>query len=303
MSDGSAFLDGWKYTPVAAPSRSGTRLTAGSASRPSTAPRRPPTAPPSRSSPASSRTPCSRSSSTRSTSCPNTPGSLDPNGIHKVGSVTGYMTPGQIADITSLYTHDYIAEFSVPTAPTATTCSRATCTRSSTGLPARVAPTPTHLLCRRRRLRRQGHLRGLLGREDLHRQVRPRHGLHGQPRPVHHRQARRQERGLELHQPAAHGCRRARVGRPRLPPVWQYRNASGNWIDVPTGAKFSAVALNDDTITSVTLRAKWEADEGHHHLHDADRRYRQERRQRHQRAQPRLGFRRTSTPCPVRPMP
>ena len=43
-------------------------------------------------------------------------------------------------------------------------------------------------------------------------------------------------------------------------PKWQYKNASGNWVDVPANAKVSDITATDDNTNPIVLRALWETD-------------------------------------------
>ena len=191
----------------------------------------------------------------------NTPGTLDPNGIHKVGSVTGYMTPGTMADITNLNTHDYIAEFERPDGTTRNPLLKgyvyqivnwpAGSGRSDTKTTSIAADVVsgakvTFVVYW---VEKQFTVKYDLGTDST-----------GAPAPASVVKPADKNVGWNSTNLTPTGAD-VPVWDGHYPPVWQYKNASGNWIDVPSGAKFSAIALNNDTVTSITLRAKWEANE------------------------------------------
>ena len=191
----------------------------------------------------------------------NTPGTLDPNGIHKVGSVTGYMTPGTMADITNLNTHDYIAEFERPDGTNRNSLlkgyvyqvvnwpagsGRADTKTTSIAADVVSGAKVTFVVYW---VEKQFTVKYDLGTDST-----------GAPAPSSVVKPADKNVGWNSTNLTPTGAD-VPVWDGHYPPVWQYKNASGNWIDVPSGAKFSAIALNDDTVTSITLRAKWEANE------------------------------------------
>ncbi|MEI3376467.1 MAG: InlB B-repeat-containing protein [Coriobacteriales bacterium] len=191
----------------------------------------------------------------------NTPGTLDPNGIKQVGSVTGYMTPGQIADITNLNTHDYIAEFERPDGTNRNALLKGYVYQvvnwpAGAGRPDTKTTSIAADVVSGAKVtfvvywvEKQFTVKYDLGSDAF-----------GNPAPSTVVKPADKNVGWNSTNLTPTGSD-VPVWEGYYPPKWQYKNASGSWVDVPAGAKFSAIALNDDTLTSVTLRAKWEADQ------------------------------------------
>ena len=191
----------------------------------------------------------------------NTPGTLDPNGIKQVGSVTGYMTPGQIADITNLNTHDYIAEFERPDGTNRNALLKGYVYQvvnwpAGAGRPDTKTTSIAADVVSGAKVtfvvywvEKQFTVKYDLGSDAF-----------GNPAPSTVTKPSDKNVGWNSTNLLPTGAD-VPTWDGYYPPTWQYKNASGSWVDVPAGAKFSAIALNDDTVTSVTLRAKWEADQ------------------------------------------
>lgn len=183
------------------------------------------------------------------------PGTLDPNGITNMGTVDGYMTPGTMADIKNLNTHNYIEEW------------QANHAAALKGYEYKIVTWPA------------GAGRPNTKETSIAADVVSGATVNFVVYWVEKQFAVKYDLGVDSQGNAAPSSLGTIADKTvgwnstnltpdaaatpswtgHAPARWQYKNTAGNWVDLPAGTAYKTIAAND-TDPFITLRAFWEID-------------------------------------------